>query len=329
MVSKKLASNTLDTQWILSDHIGSSSVTADASGGETSRTLYQAWGTIRSTTGTVPTDYGFTGQMAEGEIYYYKARWYDLRLGRFMQADSLVPSMQGIQGFDRYAYVNNNPVKYTDPSGNMLWEGEPAYDPILDKPVCPAYKMQNPVFHPGVINFSLSGSHYIGGGASPSVDVYSDYVYDPIVMTKGLPLVGPFVDLLVRVSQPFQKMDESNKPKVLWNMRVQEKKNSITIQNFEATSLVTSAKIARAILWHGNLTSELEINYGYQRLSKNDHLVNMSIKEPIQMELAKKDVSVRLDLYFGCESCFGPYKNRWYDLNPVSIYIPYIYPYQP
>ncbi|MEA5011861.1 MAG: RHS repeat-associated core domain-containing protein [Angelakisella sp.] len=124
VVSKKLASNTLDTQWILSDHLGSSSVTADTSGGETSRTLYQAWGTIRSTTGTVPTDYGFTGQMAEGEVYYYKARWYDPRLGRFMQADSLVPAMQGTQGFDRYAYVNNNPVKYTDPSGNMLWEGD-------------------------------------------------------------------------------------------------------------------------------------------------------------------------------------------------------------
>ncbi|MBN1536942.1 MAG: RHS repeat-associated core domain-containing protein [Anaerolineales bacterium] len=49
-------------------------------------------------------------------LYYYNARWYDPQLGRFAQADSIVP--QGVQGLDRYAYVNNNPVKYTDPSGH-------------------------------------------------------------------------------------------------------------------------------------------------------------------------------------------------------------------
>ena len=34
-----------------------------------------------------------------------------------MQADTLVPGYQGTQAFDRYAYVNNNPLKYTDPTG--------------------------------------------------------------------------------------------------------------------------------------------------------------------------------------------------------------------
>jgi len=28
-----------------------------------------------------------------------------------------------MQGYDRYAYVNNNPVRYTDPSGHMAWDG--------------------------------------------------------------------------------------------------------------------------------------------------------------------------------------------------------------
>ena len=37
-----------------------------------------------------------------------------------MQADTLVPSHQGTQGFDRYAYINNNPVNGTDPSGHWL-----------------------------------------------------------------------------------------------------------------------------------------------------------------------------------------------------------------
>jgi hypothetical protein len=38
--------------------------------------------------------------------------------GRFIQADTIIPQQQGVQGWDRYAYTNNNPVKYTDPSGH-------------------------------------------------------------------------------------------------------------------------------------------------------------------------------------------------------------------
>jgi len=36
-----------------------------------------------------PTDYGYTGQMREGDIYFYNARWYDPVIGRFMQADTI------------------------------------------------------------------------------------------------------------------------------------------------------------------------------------------------------------------------------------------------
>ncbi len=43
-------------------------------------------------------------------------------LGRFAQADTIVPV--GVQGYDRYAYVNNNPVRYTDPSGHAAWQGD-------------------------------------------------------------------------------------------------------------------------------------------------------------------------------------------------------------
>ena len=49
---------------------------------------------------------------------YYRARYYDPELGRFIQADSIVPSPGDPQALNRYAYARNNPVRYTDPSGH-------------------------------------------------------------------------------------------------------------------------------------------------------------------------------------------------------------------
>ncbi|MGI6251157.1 MAG: RHS repeat-associated core domain-containing protein [Anaerolineaceae bacterium] len=108
---------------IYGDQLGSVSAVADSDGNLISETLYHPWGTTRYAQGISPTDYGYTGQMKEGDIYFYNARWYDPQLGRFMQADSIVPPTQGTQGFDRYAYINNNPMRYTDPTGHcpLLW----------------------------------------------------------------------------------------------------------------------------------------------------------------------------------------------------------------
>jgi hypothetical protein len=45
----------------------------------------------------------------------------DPYLGRMTQADTIIPG--GVQGLDRYAAMNNNPVKYTDPSGHRACNG--------------------------------------------------------------------------------------------------------------------------------------------------------------------------------------------------------------
>jgi len=77
---------------------------------------------VRYTSGASPTTYRYTGQREEASfgLYYYNARWYDPALGRFAQADSIVPEVsQGVQAWDRYAYVNNNPIINTDPSGHF------------------------------------------------------------------------------------------------------------------------------------------------------------------------------------------------------------------
>jgi RHS repeat-associated protein len=54
---------------------------------------YKAFGATRFTSGTTPTTFRYTGQREESALglYYYGARWYDPALGRFIQADTLVP----------------------------------------------------------------------------------------------------------------------------------------------------------------------------------------------------------------------------------------------
>jgi RHS repeat-associated protein len=111
--------------WLLGDHLSSTSVAANPDGSLLSRQGYLPWGELRFTEGELPSRYQFTGQAsyeAEFGLYYYKARWYDPHLGRWIQPDTIIPLGQGVQAWDRYSYVNNSPVNYTDPSGHMLSE---------------------------------------------------------------------------------------------------------------------------------------------------------------------------------------------------------------
>jgi len=109
--------------WLLSDHLGSTSVTVDASGSLLSSLKFTAYGELRS--GSSTTDYQYTGQRNEVEIglYYYVARFYDPQLARFVSADIIIPQPGSSQGYDRYAYTHNNPINYNDPTGHRMDDG--------------------------------------------------------------------------------------------------------------------------------------------------------------------------------------------------------------
>ncbi len=104
--------------YLLSDHLGSTSITTNASGNVIAELRYKSWGETRYSSGSTPTNYKYTGQREEAGfgLYFYNARWYDSLTGRFAQADTIVTA--GVQGLDRYAYANNSPIRYTDPTGH-------------------------------------------------------------------------------------------------------------------------------------------------------------------------------------------------------------------
>jgi|GEM_PF-2260317 len=49
---------------------------------------------------------------------FYQARYYDPRIGRFTQPDTIIPDPADPQAYDRYQYVRNNPANHTDPTGH-------------------------------------------------------------------------------------------------------------------------------------------------------------------------------------------------------------------
>jgi RHS repeat-associated protein len=111
------------TYWLLNDQLGSTAITADASGALSAELRFKAWGEQRYASGTTPTTYRYTGQREQSQlsIYFYGARWYDPQLSRFLQPDSIIPlESQGVQAWDRYAYANNNSVRYNDPTGHTI-----------------------------------------------------------------------------------------------------------------------------------------------------------------------------------------------------------------
>ena len=115
--------------WLLSDHLGSSSITTTADGTWNSEIRYSAFGETRYSSGITPTDYRYTGQLEQADVnlYYYNARYYDAALGRFIQADTIIPDVLKSIDWNLYTYVSNNSIKYADPSGHMEFEETP-YD---------------------------------------------------------------------------------------------------------------------------------------------------------------------------------------------------------
>ncbi len=82
-------------------------------------------------------------------------RWYDPYITHFAQADTIVPG--GVQGLDRYAYVNNNPIRYTDPSGHKCAPEDECDTPHGDKSNVPLTHTGDMVIVNGKVTYRRMG----------------------------------------------------------------------------------------------------------------------------------------------------------------------------
>jgi len=118
-------------RYIHKDHIGSWHTITDENDNLLQELSFDAWGsrrdpaTWRSFTGTPPEplfDRGFTGHehLYAFGLINMNGRMYDPLVSRMLSPDNFIQAPDFSQSFNRYSYCLNNPLKYTDPSGEFF-----------------------------------------------------------------------------------------------------------------------------------------------------------------------------------------------------------------
>lgn len=111
------------------DYLGSILAVTNQAGAVVEKRMFDAWGNITKVqdgtgnvlTGLVVLDRGYTGhEHLQGvNLIHMNGRLYDPVIHRFLQPDNFVSDPQNTQAFNRYSYVLNNPLKYSDASGEL------------------------------------------------------------------------------------------------------------------------------------------------------------------------------------------------------------------
>jgi len=144
--------------WLHTDRLGSPIAISDEVGNLSERLAYDPWGKRRTEDGSSTADdvdgkvdnKGFTGHemLDQLDLVHMNGRVYDPLTARFISADPHVTDPNNGQSYNRYAYVWNNPLGYTDPTG-----------------------FDNVVTHPAVIVSGSSGNY--GGTLGTFFSMYS------------------------------------------------------------------------------------------------------------------------------------------------------------
>ncbi len=119
--------------YICRDHLGSITQITDSNGSLVHEQSYDAWGRLRDPSsqtayspGSEPELFlgrGYTGHehLSMFGLINMNARLYDPAVGRFLSPDPYVQMPDLVQNYNRYSYCLNNPLLYSDPSGEFPW----------------------------------------------------------------------------------------------------------------------------------------------------------------------------------------------------------------
>lgn len=128
---------------------------------------YDSFGNQTGSSGSITSFFRYGGREfdTEADLYYYRARYYNLPIGRFRSEDPLGFAANSV---NFYRYGSNNPLTFIDPTGMTQTVLEPPSAPTTESPA-PPVETPAPTIDPGVpvaAGGGAAGSEAAAGGAA-------------------------------------------------------------------------------------------------------------------------------------------------------------------
>ena len=171
--------------YLATDLLGSITAIVPPGNGAIEYRSYDAWGRVRNPDdwsydndpafSVIDRGYTFHEHLPEFGLINMNGRVYDPVVGRFLSVDPYVQDPTNTQGFNRYSYCLNNPLKYTDPNGEVWW-----LVPVIAAAV---FATGNTVAHAirGDISNFWDGLKYFGQGAIVGFALGCAWQFAPLI----------------------------------------------------------------------------------------------------------------------------------------------------
>lgn len=183
-----------ETVYVHSDILGSPIMETNSSGTVTSRSHYKPFGEALE---GMKKGVGYTGHLNDKDLKltYMQARYYDPVIGRFYSNDPVSAIEQlaksDIHGFNRYAYANNNPYKYTDPDGkDASLQEKPKQTADPSDNIAPAKGTETTLEITKTVE-TVSEADAIES-STEQIEKYEDMITDTVIAV-GNPLLAPVI----------------------------------------------------------------------------------------------------------------------------------------
>ena len=186
------------------DHLGSITHIATTDGTLIAEYSYDAWGNMRNPStwtlyqeGSEPTlilGRGYTGHehLQDCGLINMNARLYDPQVGRFLSPDPYIQAPDFTQSYNRYSYALNNPLKYTDKSGEILGIDDALFWGIVAGSAIGAYTggllANNGQYNPCNWNFNspTTWGYMLGGAIFGGISAYAG----ASIAASGIPMAN-------------------------------------------------------------------------------------------------------------------------------------------
>jgi RHS repeat-associated protein len=157
------------TSYYHADGLGSISSLSNSAGSIANTYTYDSFGKLTASTGSLVNPFRYTARESDIEtgLYYYRARYYDPIVGRFLTEDEVGND----EGADLYLYAGNSPIGSRDPTGFYKLKGFPA-----DK-----HNQMNQAIQDAIARLKADCPSCAGAGAPKIINALqrATYVYDP------------------------------------------------------------------------------------------------------------------------------------------------------